>query len=78
MTPILNSILLRLGLLKSYRVHNELTGESFVVTGRNTKGCLYVANKMCDQLGWDDQPPHGVCWSEREPAGRNNCIIGER
>ena len=65
MTPILNNILMRLGLLKSYRVHNELTGESFVVTGRSTKGCLYVANKICDKLGWDVQSPHGVCWSER-------------
>jgi len=65
-SQILRYILVRLGLLKSYRVHNELTGESFVVTGRNTKGCLYVANKMCDQLGWDDKPPNGTCWSERE------------
>ena len=55
MTPILNNILMRLGLLKSYRVHNELTGESFMVTGRSTKGCLCVARAICDQLGWDDE-----------------------
>lgn len=66
MIQILSSMLMRLGLLKSYRVHNELTGESFVVIGRNAKGCLYFANKICDDLGWDNKPPRGMCWSERE------------
>jgi len=63
---ILRSILVRLGLLKSYRVHNELTGESFTVTGRNAKGCLFIANRICDELGWEHKSPRGICWSERE------------
>ncbi len=69
MNRILSSILIRLGIMKCYRVHNEQTGESFSVSGPSVKGCLHVARRECARLGWADGPRYEVCRSEKETNG---------